>query len=38
VNVALLDGSVRSINPSISNSTWTNALLIDDGNVMGNDF
>ena len=38
VNVAMLDGSVRMVNPSITNTTWKNVLLIDDGTVLGEDF
>lgn len=36
--VALADGSVRSINPSISATTWSAAVLPTDGIVLGNDW
>jgi hypothetical protein len=36
--VALMDGSVRKVYPSISQRTWTNALTPDDGNVLGPDW
>jgi prepilin-type N-terminal cleavage/methylation domain-containing protein len=38
MNVALADGSTRMVNPAISQATWTNALLPDDGNVLGTDW
>jgi prepilin-type N-terminal cleavage/methylation domain-containing protein/prepilin-type processing-associated H-X9-DG protein len=38
MNVALGDGSVRVVNPSISQQTWTNALLPSDGNALGADW
>ena len=38
MNVGLADGSVRIVNPSISQQTWTNALLRDDGTVLGSDW
>jgi prepilin-type processing-associated H-X9-DG protein len=38
MNVGLADGSVRIVNPSISQQTWTNALLPRDGNSLGNDW
>ena len=36
--VALMDGSVRKISPSLSQRTWTNALNPADGQVMGPDW
>ena len=38
MNVCLADGSVRMVNASISQATWTNALLPDDGQVLGSDW
>jgi prepilin-type N-terminal cleavage/methylation domain-containing protein len=38
MNVALADGSVRGVSPSISQTTWTRALLPRDGQVLGNDW
>lgn len=38
VNVALMDGSVRAIKPSISLKTWKNAADARDGNVLGDDW
>jgi hypothetical protein len=38
INVALADGSVRLLSANMTSSTWTNAVLIDDGNVPGSDF
>jgi hypothetical protein len=38
MNVCLADGSVRRINASISQQTWTSALLPDDGNPLGSDW
>ena len=35
LNVAMADGSVRSLMPSISLLTWDNAMLVDDGQVLG---
>ncbi len=35
--VALADGSVRALNPGISNATFMNLLRPDDGNVLGAD-
>ena len=36
--VAMADGSVRNVSASISQTTWTNALLPNDGNPLGNDW
>jgi len=36
--VALGDGSVRSINPNITSSTWSTAILPADGAVLGSDW
>jgi prepilin-type N-terminal cleavage/methylation domain-containing protein len=36
--VSLLDGSVRLITSGISQTTWSNALLPDDGNPLGSDW
>jgi prepilin-type N-terminal cleavage/methylation domain-containing protein len=33
--VGLMDGSVRGVNPSITQFTWINAVRPDDGNVLG---
>ncbi len=33
MNVALMDGIVRSISPAMSQTTWTNALNPADGNI-----
>jgi prepilin-type N-terminal cleavage/methylation domain-containing protein/prepilin-type processing-associated H-X9-DG protein len=38
MNVALVDGSVRTVAPGISQQTWTNALLPRDGNALGGDW
>ncbi len=34
---ALLDGSVRTVSGSVSQQTWINALVPDDGNTLGSD-
>jgi type II secretory pathway pseudopilin PulG len=38
VQVGLMDGSVRGVNGGISQVTWRNALLPDDGNTLGSDW
>jgi prepilin-type N-terminal cleavage/methylation domain-containing protein/prepilin-type processing-associated H-X9-DG protein len=38
MNVAMMDGSVRTIASSLSLLTWTNALTPDDGQVLGSDW
>jgi prepilin-type N-terminal cleavage/methylation domain-containing protein len=38
VNVALMDGSVRSVSASVSQPTWQAALVPDDGTVLGSDW
>ena len=38
LQVALADGSVRTIDQSISPLTWRNALLPDDGQALGSDW
>jgi prepilin-type N-terminal cleavage/methylation domain-containing protein/prepilin-type processing-associated H-X9-DG protein len=38
INVALADGSVRFVSASISQATWTNAMLPNDGNSLGSDW
>jgi prepilin-type N-terminal cleavage/methylation domain-containing protein/prepilin-type processing-associated H-X9-DG protein len=38
MNVALADGSVRSVAPTISKDTWQKALLPADGGVLGSDW
>ncbi len=38
LQVALCDGSVRMVSPGISGTTWRNALLLNDGNVLGADW
>jgi hypothetical protein len=37
INAALMDGSVRSIQISISQTTWNRVLIPDDGQVLGGD-
>jgi len=36
--VALCDGHVRNISPSISQNTWMLAIKFDDGQVLGSDW
>jgi hypothetical protein len=36
--VGLGDGSVRNVSTSVSPATWRNAMLPDDGNVLGSDW
>jgi prepilin-type N-terminal cleavage/methylation domain-containing protein len=38
IECLLMDGSVRSVNSSISQPTWQNALMPDDGNTLGSDW
>jgi prepilin-type N-terminal cleavage/methylation domain-containing protein len=38
MNVALMDGSVRKVSPSLSQVTWSNALNPADGQVLGSDW
>jgi prepilin-type N-terminal cleavage/methylation domain-containing protein len=38
LQVALADGSVRTVSPSISGLTWRSALLPDDGRPLGSDW
>jgi hypothetical protein len=38
MNVALMDGSVRSLSASLTQLTWTNALLPADGHALGADW
>jgi prepilin-type N-terminal cleavage/methylation domain-containing protein/prepilin-type processing-associated H-X9-DG protein len=38
MNVALADGSVRLVSPTISQDTWQKALLPQDGGVLGSDW
>jgi prepilin-type N-terminal cleavage/methylation domain-containing protein len=38
MHVALADSSVRNISPGISQATWTDALLPNDGQPLGNDW
>jgi prepilin-type N-terminal cleavage/methylation domain-containing protein len=38
VNVALADGSVRLLSASMTSTTWSNVVVVDDGNVLGGDF
>ena len=38
LNIALMDGSVRNISPSLSQKTWTDALNPADGEVLGSDW
>jgi hypothetical protein len=36
--VGMVDGSVRTVSPSVSGLTWRNALLPADGQILGNDW
>jgi prepilin-type N-terminal cleavage/methylation domain-containing protein/prepilin-type processing-associated H-X9-DG protein len=38
INVALGDGSCRFVGANVSGQTWWNAVVIDDGNVLGSDW
>jgi prepilin-type N-terminal cleavage/methylation domain-containing protein len=38
MNVALMDGSVRTVSTALSQQTWTSALNPADGQVLGNDW
>jgi prepilin-type N-terminal cleavage/methylation domain-containing protein len=38
MNVALMDGSVRTIGPGLGQTTWSNALNPADGQVLGSDW
>ncbi|MBA4063449.1 MAG: hypothetical protein C0501_07005 [Isosphaera sp.] len=38
VNVALADGSVRLFSATMTSTTWSNAVVVDDGYVLGGDF
>jgi hypothetical protein len=38
IQVALFDGSVRTVSPKISQQTWSNAIRHDDGQPLGNDW
>jgi hypothetical protein len=38
MNVALMDGSVRAVSPSLSQQTWTLALNPADGQFLGSDW
>jgi prepilin-type N-terminal cleavage/methylation domain-containing protein/prepilin-type processing-associated H-X9-DG protein len=38
MNVAMFDSSVRSVSPSVSQSTWTAVLLPQDGEPLGSDW
>jgi len=38
MNVGMGDGSVRSLNPSVSNATWLSACTPNDGNPLGADW
>jgi hypothetical protein len=38
MNIALADASVRTVGPEISQTTWTNAMLPQDGNALGDDW
>jgi prepilin-type N-terminal cleavage/methylation domain-containing protein len=38
IQVALMDGSVRSVAPNISQLTWARAIIPNDGGVLGNDW
>jgi len=38
INVGMMDGSIRSVTPNISQLTWATAILPDDGLVLGSDW
>ena len=38
MNTCLADGSVRGVSSSVSQPTWQNAIIPDDGNVLGSDW
>jgi len=38
INILLGDGSVRGMSPNISTLTWTNAVMPNDGQVLGSDW
>jgi prepilin-type N-terminal cleavage/methylation domain-containing protein len=38
MNLAMMDGSVRQITPTLTVTTWTNALTPDDGQDLGSDW
>jgi hypothetical protein len=38
MNIGMMDGSVRAISASVSQTTWTSALSPDDGKVLGADW
>jgi hypothetical protein len=38
MNIALMDGSVRTISVELSQKTWSNALNPADGQVLGSDW
>ena len=38
INAAMMDGSVRSVQISISQTTWNRVLIPDDGQVLGSDW
>ncbi len=38
LNVAMADGSVRLLTPSMTSTTWSNLVTVDDGAVLGSDF
>jgi prepilin-type N-terminal cleavage/methylation domain-containing protein/prepilin-type processing-associated H-X9-DG protein len=38
MNVCLVDGSVRVVSPNITQQTWTNAMLPQDGQTLGTDW
>ncbi|HEX4610897.1 MAG TPA: DUF1559 domain-containing protein [Urbifossiella sp.] len=38
VNAAMMDGSVRSVNVTLSQTTWNRVLVPDDGQVLGNNW
>jgi hypothetical protein len=38
LQVSMADGSVRNVSPGVSGLTWRNALLPNDGQVLGNDW
>jgi hypothetical protein len=38
MNIAMMDGSIRSITSDLSETTWTNALDPADGQALGSDW
>jgi hypothetical protein len=36
--VAMADGSIRTVNPQISSSTWNSVITLAGGEILGNDW